>query len=382
MSSSPDQLRPLKVFYSYAHHSRRDASMKRDLEKHLSTLRQQGQIKGWSADNISPGSDQEQETLTNLEKAHIILVLISPDYMDSDNHYEEMHRVIERRKANKSYILFIHLRPTDLEGAECNEYAAYFYPSYDKPITSYSNRDEAFNIIAQGVRNVVEEYREIERAYKAGQTGSRPTPSPINRLNTPITSQSGLTTTGNVTSRKRARQPGSQIEAQIAEPASTQAAWDKKRLPKSRTMPTVNTSQVSRGLSSKDGPSFMRKIFSSKEFDKCTSRKGSSDLLFALLVLLDIVGLTMWLGDSLVVVNLPWPVISIIVILLFLWGVFNTFLPFALILSLVFGGAWALVASHYQGWSGTPIYVIVVVVSIFNFFLFKSHKRPGIFTLH
>ena len=245
--------------------------------------------------------------------------------------------MIERRKANKSYILFINLRPTELEGTECSEYAAYFYPSYDKSIIRYSNRDEAFNIIAQGVRNVVEEYRERERAHKAGQTGSRPTPSPINRLNTPITSRSDPTTTGNVTSRKRARQLGSQIEAQIAEPASTQIAWDKKALPKSRNIPTKNISQASTGLSSKDVSTFMRKFFSSKELDKCTSRKGSSDLLFALFVLFDIVGLSVLLGDSLVVVNLPWLVTFVIVTLLFLWGVYNKFLPFALILSLVFG---------------------------------------------
>ena len=382
--SSTEKLKPLTVFYSYAYHSRRDTSLKRDLEKHLSTLRQQGQIKGWSADDISPGADQKQETTRNLNRAYLILVLISPDYMHSDQHYKEMQLALERRKANKSCILFVLLRPTELEETECSEYAAYFYPSYDKPVTSYANRDEAFNLIAQGVRGVVQEYREREEALKAGQIVSRSTLPPNSRQSTPIISPTSttITTKGNNTGKKRSIKPGSQVQAQIAEPTFPKAAWDKKRLPKSQTIPTVNTSQASRSLTSRDISKFWGKFFSSKEFGRCSSRKGNSDLLFFLFIMLDIVFPTIWLGDALTILNLPWFVTIVILLLLFFWGVYNIFLPVAIFLSFLFGGAWALIANHYQGWSGTLLLITIVVVWISNFFLFKSHKKPGIFTLH
>ncbi len=65
---------PVEVFYSYAHE---DASWLNELEKHLSLLRRQGLLTAWHDRHILPGADWAQAIDEHLERASVILLLIS-----------------------------------------------------------------------------------------------------------------------------------------------------------------------------------------------------------------------------------------------------------------------------------------------------------------
>ena len=74
----------LKIFYSYAHE---DETLQTELEKHLSNLRRQGYITTWHDRDISAGQEWKREINDHLNEAHIILLLVSPDFMNTDYCY-------------------------------------------------------------------------------------------------------------------------------------------------------------------------------------------------------------------------------------------------------------------------------------------------------
>lgn len=95
---------------------------------------------------------------------------------------------------------------------------------------------------------------------------------------------------------------------------------------------------------------------------------------------LDVIALSMLIGNWLGSLQLTW-LIAPFALLLFVWGLFNVNNPIAIILSLVFGGVWGLIASHYETWQPIPILALVAVLTCLHFFLFRKHVKQGMFTL-
>jgi len=144
---------PIKIFYSYAHE---DEALRKELEKQLSILRRQGKIIGWHDRNIGAGKNWRLQIDANLNAAHIILLLVSPDFVDSDYCYSiEMKRALERHSANEALVIPVILRPVLWEDAPFGELQA--LPMDGKPVTLWLDRDEAFWDVAKGIRNAVKE---------------------------------------------------------------------------------------------------------------------------------------------------------------------------------------------------------------------------------
>ncbi len=149
----PDSSTPVEVFYSYAH---KDEAFLNELETHLSLLRRQGLITVWHDRHILPGADWSQAIDEHLERASVILLLISADFLSSDYCYGiEMQRALERQKANEARVIPILLRPVDWKGAPFARLQA--LPTGAKPITTWRNRDAAFTDVAAGIRRVIED---------------------------------------------------------------------------------------------------------------------------------------------------------------------------------------------------------------------------------
>src|SRR5258706_2919195 len=141
----PTETATFEIFYSYAH---KDEGLKKKLEIHLSLLKQEGLITGWYDREIRAGAEWASEIETHLNSAHIILLLVSPDFMASDYCYSiEMRRALERHEAQEARVIPVILRPTDWERAPFSHLQA--LPADRKPVTRWSNRDEAFLRVAQ-----------------------------------------------------------------------------------------------------------------------------------------------------------------------------------------------------------------------------------------
>jgi hypothetical protein len=143
----------IKLFYCYAHE---DKALCIELEKHLSPLKRQYLIKSWHDREIIPGEEWEQAIDRNLNTSHLILLLISPDFMHSDYCYsKEMVKALEREKAGACRVVPILLRSVDLEGAPFSHLQ--MLPTGARPVTSWPDSDQAFWNIALGVRKVLQD---------------------------------------------------------------------------------------------------------------------------------------------------------------------------------------------------------------------------------
>jgi TIR domain len=87
---------PLEIFYSYAHVDA-DEALRNEMEKHLSLLKRSGYIVSWHDRRIGAGDDWRAQIDAHARSAHIILLLISSDFVASDYCYDvEMALALER----------------------------------------------------------------------------------------------------------------------------------------------------------------------------------------------------------------------------------------------------------------------------------------------
>src|SRR5436190_10191250 len=145
---------PVKIFFCYAHE---DEPQLNKLKSHLRPLQRIGLIDVWYDRDISAGKKWEEEIVTHLNEANIILLLVSPDFMDSDYCYGiEMQRALERDERGEAHVIPIILRPVYWQGALGNLQAL---PTDAKPImsSSWQYQDEAFFNVVQALRKVIQE---------------------------------------------------------------------------------------------------------------------------------------------------------------------------------------------------------------------------------
>ena len=143
----------LKVFLSYAH---RDERLRVEVEKHLSALRRSKLIATWHDHRITPGTELDLEIAASLTTSDLILLLVSPDFIDSDYCYlREMSCALKRHRRGEARVIPIILRPVDWSRTPIGKLLA--LPRDGKPVTSWSKRDEALLDVAKGIRRVVEE---------------------------------------------------------------------------------------------------------------------------------------------------------------------------------------------------------------------------------
>jgi hypothetical protein len=145
----------IKIFFCYAH---KDKRLLNELRKRLRPLEHQGLIDMWHDANISAGAEWERAISEQLNDAQIILLLVSPDFMDSTYCYGiEMKRAVERHEHGEACVIPVILRPVYWQGAPFSKLQP--LPTEGKPVVSPSwhNQGAALFNVAEGIRVVVEE---------------------------------------------------------------------------------------------------------------------------------------------------------------------------------------------------------------------------------
>ena len=142
-----------KVFFSYAHE---DETFLEKLKKHLKLLERQGFIELWYDRKIEAGANWKNQIDQHLNSAEIILLLISSDFIKYDYCYSvEMKRALERELNGEARVIPIILRPILWDDAPLNKLQA--LPKDALPVTKWSDEDEAFLNIAEGIREIVKQ---------------------------------------------------------------------------------------------------------------------------------------------------------------------------------------------------------------------------------
>ena len=161
----------IKIFYSY---SRKDLDMRNRLENHLAVLRRANRISTWHDLELEAGTEWEPAILNKLDTADIILLLVSSDFIASEYCYgTELKRAIARHDAGTARVIPIVLRPCDWNHPDVPFSKLNVLPTHAKAITSWSDRDQAFTIVAQRIRETVDQLRANKQAEQQAEEQQR-----------------------------------------------------------------------------------------------------------------------------------------------------------------------------------------------------------------
>jgi TIR domain len=147
----------IKIFYSY---SRKDLEMRNTLESHLSALKKAKKIQTWHDLELEAGTEWERNIQQQLNTADIILLLVSSSFMASDYCYStELQVAIDRHNAGTARVIPVILRPCDWNHEDVPFSKLNVLPTHAKPITGWQDPEEAYAIVAQKIRETVEQLR-------------------------------------------------------------------------------------------------------------------------------------------------------------------------------------------------------------------------------
>ena len=142
---------PAKLFFSYAHEDQR---LRDGLESHLSILKNNGEIESWHDHKITAGSEWAEKIDDNMRAADVVLLLVSSDFLASRYCSEvELRLAMERHERGEAVVIPVILRPVEWKGAPFGKLQA--CPTGAKPITKWSNRDEAYQNVVRAIREAV-----------------------------------------------------------------------------------------------------------------------------------------------------------------------------------------------------------------------------------
>lgn len=154
---------PVNLFIAY---SREDKSYLTEFRKHLSPLKKGGIIKLWDDAAILPGTEWDTNIKKQLENSHVVLLLISPDFLNSDYiNQVELPKALDRQKEGLATVIPVILRRCGWEYTELRELQA--LPEGGLPVSNWPNHDDAYYDILTGVKKVVDRIRATRLAQGA-----------------------------------------------------------------------------------------------------------------------------------------------------------------------------------------------------------------------
>jgi hypothetical protein len=148
---STEKQREINLFYACASE---DEMMRKDLEKHLATLRRQGWIREWHELDVEAGRPRA-EVNDFIERSQIILLLISPDLLAPDGRYKDLvERALKMQDEGKTRLIPILLRPTgDLQHTPLGHLV--MLPRNNVSVSEWRSRDKAFEEIVGEIREII-----------------------------------------------------------------------------------------------------------------------------------------------------------------------------------------------------------------------------------
>jgi len=160
---------PLKVFISYAHE---DEAERDELGKHLAPLTREGLIDAWYDRLITAGRPWGDEIDHRLQDSHIVLLLVSASFLDSDYcNGVEMEAALRRASEGKTRVIPIILRPCDWHSAPFRDLVV--LPKNERSIVQWQPVDAGYLEVARGLRSVVDELSDNSASKRpAGNNGA------------------------------------------------------------------------------------------------------------------------------------------------------------------------------------------------------------------
>jgi len=153
------------VFFSYSH---KDEELRDRLETALATMKHQGLIESWHDRRLLAGDHVDHQIRSELERAEIILLLVSPDFIASDYcHDVEMARALERHDRGEARVIPVILRACDWHPMPFGKLLA--VPRDGRPVKSWPDLDEAFLDIVKSIRGALPDNKNKPKTINVNQ---------------------------------------------------------------------------------------------------------------------------------------------------------------------------------------------------------------------
>jgi TIR domain len=153
-------LPPIEIFFSYAHE---DEALMNSVRQQLVIYERLGKIVKWHDRQIPAGDDWASAIDHRLQHCHIILLLVSPAFIESKYCWDvEVKVALARHERGEARVIPIILRPCPWDAAPFARLQA--LPRDGKPLSQWPDRDQACLDIAKGLMAVVDEIQHTNAA--------------------------------------------------------------------------------------------------------------------------------------------------------------------------------------------------------------------------
>lgn len=150
------EAKPKNIFICY---TGEDSSYKEKFESSLANLKRANKVKIWSDQEILAGEKPDETIEMHLKEADIIVLLLSPDFLDSDKIWDKEFPVIEKHLKNKTAkVIPILLRSCDWKETKIGKLKT--IPTNPKnhelePISKWEDKDEAWQIVLNEIKKII-----------------------------------------------------------------------------------------------------------------------------------------------------------------------------------------------------------------------------------
>jgi len=152
----------LKLFISYSHQDNTEnRPFVKEFKKHLAPLKDNGSVEEWYDREILGGDDFQEKIDNKLENADIICLFISANFLDSHPCLDEKRKALEFRKMKGIPVVPIILSPCGWLDTDLKKIKA--FPTDGKPITSFTDRDTAWQDVYENLKRVINREHKLRR---------------------------------------------------------------------------------------------------------------------------------------------------------------------------------------------------------------------------
>lgn len=131
----------------------KDTALLTQWETHLQLLERAGLISIWSPLHLKAGASHEQELRQQLERAHLILLLLSADFFNSPDCLAMMEQALQRSQTGAVQVIPLLLRPVAWQESSLSKLEP--WPSNGVSITQWGEQDAAWDACVQSLRRLL-----------------------------------------------------------------------------------------------------------------------------------------------------------------------------------------------------------------------------------
>jgi pimeloyl-ACP methyl ester carboxylesterase len=150
---SPESREINKIFVSYSHN---DQHWLGRLQRTMRPILRKGELQLWSDTTIQPGAEWRQEIRKALTTCQVAVLLVSPEFLDSDfidqHELPEIYDAAERKQLK---LLWIHVAPALYKETPIERYQAAYPPEPALATLALVEQDEALRQIAIKIKAAV-----------------------------------------------------------------------------------------------------------------------------------------------------------------------------------------------------------------------------------